>query len=278
MINYPYHFARLEGRIARDVYRAALPFIIRRKIDPPRNIDIDVFAYSNEETMPEQIASIRSFLKFVGRPTSFIVFSDSTHSDQSVRLLEQIDPVVRIQRSVAIPDELPEKIATYLTTHAMGKQLALIMSLPANRPALYVDSDVLFFPGASDFVNRSGVRDAPAYYLSDCRFSGDDRLILDPPEEKYPVNAGFLLLFEKLDWALGLERLLQLSGQPNFFTTQTIVHLTMHLNRAQPLDPLKYVLQIDDQTIYRDRYAGPAIAMRHYVNNVRHKFWTHFAR
>ena len=193
-------------------------------------------------------------------------------------MLEQIDPVVKVQHSVAIQDALPEKIAKYLTAHAMGKQLALIMSLPANGPTLYVDSDVLFFPGASDLVSRATARDAPAYYLCDCRFSGDERLILDPPEKKYPVNAGFLLLFEKLDWALGLERLLQLKGEPNFFTTQTIVHLTMHLNRAKPLDPQKYVLQVDDQTIYRDRYAGPAIAMRHYVNNVRHKFWTHFAR
>ena len=278
MINYPYHFARLEGRIARDAYRAALPFIIRRKIDPPRNVGIGVFAYSNEEMMPEQVVSIRSFLKFVGRPKSFTVFSDGTHTDESVHLLEQIDPVVKIQRSVAIPDQLPEKISTYLTTHPTGKQLALIISLPASGPTLYIDSDVLFFPGASDLVSRAATHDAPAYYLCDCQFSGDERLIVDSPEKREPVNVGFLLLFQRLDWALGLERLLQLKGEPNFFTNQTIAHLTMHLNGAKPLDPKRYVLQIDDQTIYRDRYAGAAIAMRHYVNNVRHKFWTHLAR
>lgn len=278
MINYPYHLARLEGRITRDLYRAALPLVVSRKIEPPRQIDLDVWAYSNEETLPEQVASIRSFLRFAGRPRSFSVLTDGTHTKKSARLLEQIDPVVNIQRAVAIPDELPEKILTYLTRHPMGKQLALIMSLPANGPTLYVDSDVLFFRGASNLVTRATASDAPAYYLCDCRFSGDERLILDPPEEKYPVNAGFLLLFKKLDWALGLERLLQLQGDPNFFTTQTIVHLTMHLNGAKPLDPENYVLQIDDQCVYRDRYAGPALAMRHYVNNVRHKFWTHFAR
>ena len=37
---------------------------------------------------------------------------------------------------------------------------------------------------------------------------------------------------------------------------------------------LKNVLQLDDQFVYSDRYAKPAIALRHYVNPVRHKFWT----
>ena len=40
------------------------------------------------------------------------------------------------------------------------------------------------------------------------------------------------------------------------------------------LDARKYVLQLDDQTIYPDRYAGPDLVLRHYVNPVRHKFWT----
>ena len=48
----------------------------------------------------------------------------------------------------------------------------------------------------------------------------------------------------------------------------------MHANGASPLDPTKYILQLDDQTVYRDRYAGDGLVLRHYVNPVRHKFWT----
>jgi hypothetical protein len=33
-------------------------------------------------------------------------------------------------------------------------------------------------------------------------------------------------------------------------------------------------LQLDDQFSWRDRYAGARLALRHYVNPVRHKFWT----
>jgi hypothetical protein len=147
------------------------------------------------------------------------------------------------------------------------------MSLPANGPTLYTDSDVLFFPEAIRLADLARTKSVSAFYLADYQFSADERLIRDPAEKENPVNMGFLLLFQKLDWSLGLERLQMLNGTPNFFTTQTVVHLCMHGNGAVALDAQKFVLQVDDQFIYRDRYATNSIAMRHYVNPVRHKFW-----
>jgi hypothetical protein len=148
------------------------------------------------------------------------------------------------------------------------------MSLPTKNPALYLDSDVLFFEGARDLLNYAEARDVPAFYLRDCRFSGDDRLLRGVSEQTDPVNTGFLLLFQPLDWSLGIQRFLEMKSAPNFFTNQTITHLTMHANGAQPFDPRKYVLQLDDQFVYPDRHADAGLALRHYVNPVRHKFWT----
>jgi hypothetical protein len=54
-----------------------------------------------------------------------------------------------------------------------------------------------------------------------------------------------------------------------------LVHLTMHYNHAKPLCTKRYVLSVDDQFIYPDKYAGKEIALRHYLNDVRHKFWFH---
>ena len=104
------------------------------------------------------------------------------------------------------------------------------------------------------------------------------RLVRDAREKEIPVNMGFLFLFQKLDWSLGLERLKMLTGTPNFFTTQTVVHFCMHANGARPFDPRKFILQVDDEFIYGDAHAGPSIAIRHYVNPIRHKFWTPLAR
>jgi hypothetical protein len=273
MPNYGYHLARAKGRAVREIYRAflrALP-----AVEVSRSFPLEVFSYSGEAALPEQVASIRSFLRHVGRPTRFSVVSDGTYSPSSKRLLQEIDPCVSVREAADwVPKDLPDKIYPYLKNHPTGRQLALIMSLPDKAPVLYLDSDILFFAGAGDLHAHVERRDIPALYLADCRFSGDERLLNSPDEANDPVNTGFLLLFQKLDWSLSVQRFLEMKGEPIFFTNQTMTHLTMHANRAAPFDSRKYVLQLDDQFVYPDRYADPRIALRHYVNPVRHKFWT----
>ena len=272
MWNFGYHLARVRGRVAREAYRMLLPTIVRRQINPPRTLDIDVFAYSNEAMLPEQIASVRSFLKYAGRPNNFTIVSDGTHRPDFVWLLQEVDSCIRVTRA---RDFLPEQSSSrdYFANHPTGKQLALIMTLPRERPALYLDADVLFFPGAVSLADLLDNHDAPALYLRDCQAAGDERLLRDPAEAADPVNTGVLFFFQKLDWSSAIERLQQLCGAPNFFTNQTMTHLAMHTNGARPLDPAKFVLQLDDQFEFADRYANNSIILRHYVNPVRHKFW-----
>jgi hypothetical protein len=278
MPNIPYHSALLEGRIVRNFYRAMLPRIVRRCVRVPRELSFDVFAYSGENALPEQVASIRSFLTYAGRPKQFTVVSDGSYTAKSIALLEKIDSCVRVrQTQPPPPPNLPKEIRSYLLNHRTGKQLALIMSLPETGRSLYTDSDILFFSGAREMVDLSQTHSVSALYQADYQFSGDERVLLDNSEKKDPANTGFLFLFRKLDWSLALERLQALMGEPNFFTNQTLTHLALHANGARPLDPQKFILQSDDQTIYRDRYANSSIAMRHYVNPVRHKFWTTLA-
>jgi len=272
MWNFGYHLARVRGGVAREAYRLLLPMIVRRRIDPPRTLDIDVFAYSNEAMLPEQIASVRSFLKYVGRPNNFTIVSDGSHCRRAVSLLQLIDSCIRLADA---RDFLPQPLFSgdYFANHPTGKQLALIMSLPLERPALYIDADVLFFPGAVVLADLLRNHDAPALYLRDCQVAGDERMLRDPAEAADPVNTGVLFFFRKLDWSLAIERLQKLEGVPNFFTNQTMTHLTMHANGARPLDRSKFILQLDDQFQLADRYANNSIVLRHYVNPVRHKFW-----
>ncbi len=273
MPNYGYHLARAKGRAVRTLYGAFLRSL--PSIEPPRTFPLAVFSYSGEASLPEQVASIRSFLRYVGRPVRFTVVSDGTYSESSRRLLTGLDSCVSVaSASEWLPKNLPDKLYPYLSGHPTGRQLALIMSLPSDAPVVYCDSDIRFFPGADDLYSYLDRRDVPALYQADCRFSGDERLLRDNAETRDPVNTGFLLLFRKLDWTSSIERFLGLADAPNFFTNQTMTHLTMHANGAAPLDPENYVLQLNDQFSFRDRYATPRIALRHYVNPVRHKFWT----
>src|SRR5437762_4403617 len=206
-MNVAYHSARLEGKIARTLYYAALPLIVRYPARIVRELPLDVFAYSGENTLPEQVASIRSFLAQTCRPKQFTVVSDGSYTAASIELLENIDRCVRVKKTPPIlPSGLPDTIQSYLREHPTGKQLALLMSLPANGPTLYTDSDVLFFPGAHVIVDLVQAESISAFYLADFQFSGDERLIVAASEKQNPANTGFVFLFQKLDWSLALER------------------------------------------------------------------------
>ncbi len=275
MLNFGYHFARTQAAAVRAAFSAALPYLPAPVVRNGEPLPFEVYTYSGEAALPEQIASIRSLLRHAGQPKKITIVSDGTHRPRSLELLRRLDPhLVIAQPSDYFPRDLPSRLHAYLTGHPTGKQLALMMALPLDGPALYLDSDVLFFPGAHALTVELFAGAGPAAFLTDCQLSADERIFRDPAERANPVNAGFVFWREKLDWTASLERFLQLPGEPTFFTNQTLTHLAMHTNGAQPLDPRKFLLQLDDQFSYRDFHQDPERIMRHYVNPVRHKFWT----
>src|SRR6476660_1411055 len=165
--NLAYHVALRLGNGLRRLYRVLIPFVLLFKREPSRSFPFEVFAYSNDQMLAEQVASIRSFLRYVGRPKSFTVVSDGSHSDRSVRLLERVDPSVSVTTANQAFPDLPAKLENYLRNHPTGKQLALIMSLPLNGPALYVDANVRFFPAAQDLFTCGEAKDRSSFYLAD---------------------------------------------------------------------------------------------------------------
>lgn len=256
----------------RRAYTALLPALVRRRVAAPRAIDVDVVAFSCERDLPEQVASMRSFLRWAGRPREYLVVSDGTHTDASRALLARVDPCVRVADWTEVARrDLPARVADYAARSPMGKKLALELSLPRSGPTLYADADVLFFAGARELAGL----DAGARYLRDCATGleyMDPRLVADG-EGRDPVNGGFFALAERPDWSEALARLARLRGAPAFHTEQTLLHLTLSAAGARPLDAGRYVLSVDDLSAYRDLHAGPAIALRHYTTPVRHKFW-----
>src|SRR5438552_5807998 len=154
MPNYGYHLARAKGNAARAIYRVLLPLITRHRIPAPEGVPCNVVSYSGERNLPEQVASIRSFLKYVGRPRRFTIVSDGTLSGRSSNILKSLDSVISISPSAQwLPKDLPTKIYPYLTTHPTGKQLALIISYAVFCLKKKIDSDILFFPVASNLIS-----------------------------------------------------------------------------------------------------------------------------
>lgn len=274
MVNIGYHTGRLQGRIIRNIYKKFIEQISFVPIKQTHQVDITVYSFSCERDLPEQVASIRSFISNIGIPKRFIVISDGSYSDSSCKLLCRIHPCVDvIPVTKMLRSDLPQCVTNYAQLHPLGKKLAALMSIPINGATIYTDSDILFFPGGVDLIKFANLQETSCYYLPDCSASLDERLIYDESEKLQPVNAGFLLFNNELDWSFAIERLEKLEEKPIYFTEQTTVHLTIHHNQGKPFCSQKYILNVEDQFIYPDKFASSKIAMRHYVNDVRHKFW-----
>lgn len=279
MPNFGYRASRFKGQSVRSMYRTLLPLIVAKPIENKEPCPLIVYSYSGIKDLPEQIASIRSFLIHVGIPEKFVVISDGSHTEKEKGLLRQVHHCVDVESwQSLIIQSLPEIIVNYAyhhpEHHAMGKRLAVFMSLSINRPTLYIDSDVLFFPGAKCLTEIVKLDNTNPMYLLDCSPSLDPRILREDDETREPVNAGCFILRENLDWTIPLQRLNQLLELPVFHTDQTLIHLAIRQSNGKFFDPEKFILKLDDTFVYEDKYANPTIALRHYVSPVRHKFWS----
>jgi hypothetical protein len=271
-LNVRYRLARAEGKLIRSLYSRNIGKIVRQPISQSKSLSVSVFSFSCETLLPEQTASIRSFVRHVGIPEKFVVVSDGTYSEDSTISLKRIHPCVQVIDWADLAVGVPESVKAFARHNPMGKKLALLISLPVDNATIYTDCDMLFFPNSGDLTRIIESGNSGGWYLPDCFTSLDMSFLRDDSEKLNPVNAGFMVLKKRLDWTEPLERLAAYEA-PGWATEQTIVHLAMHKNHAQPLSPDKFILRVEDQFIYRDLYAGREIALRHYVNNVRHKFW-----
>ncbi|MBD2179058.1 hypothetical protein H6F42_19225 [Pseudanabaena sp. FACHB-1998] len=274
MVNIGYHSAKIQAKFLRSIYKSNLSAIVSFPIKQSRQVPIKVYALSCERDLPEQVASLRSFLRYVGIPEAFIIMSDGSYTHESIQLLKKVHPCVDVQLLTKFQrEDLPPSVYEYASQQAMGKKLAALMSIPIDGSTLYTDSDILFFKGASDLADLASSTDKNTYYLPDCKNSLDSRLIYEDIEKQDPINAGFILFKKALDWSEPVQRLGKLSESPNYFSEQTIVNLTIKRNHGVALAKDKYIMNVDDQFMYPDKFATKKIAMRHYVNDVRHKFW-----
>jgi hypothetical protein len=240
----------------------------------PRAIpDLSVVSFSGQRDLPEQFASIRSFLRHVGEPAAWTVVSDGSHSSRARALLRGVHRCVRVRRLGAVARrDLPAEVVRYAADDPMGKKLALELSLPVRGRTLYVDADVLFFPRAHTLPRLLASSDGRPWYLTDCGRYFDDRL-LSRGEAADPVNGGLFAVSEPLDWRAALQRLRDLNGRPQYHTEQTLLHLAMHHSDARPFPADAFILSRLDEHRATDGFACNDVALRHYTTPVRPKLW-----
>jgi hypothetical protein len=262
-----------EAREFRRWFSRELPRFARQPIECGPPVSLKVFSFSSQRDLPEQAASVASFFSHVGTPSRFTIISDGSHRRESIELLRALHPSVEVAlwSDVAQPT-LPSGVRRYADRFPMGKKLAAIISLSASPPLLYADSDILFFPAATELALLTSATETHPRYLLDHK-QAFDRPILGEESPDAPVNAGLFFLFKPVDWELAVRSLNRTDLSHPHLAEQTVVHLTMRRAGAQPFDPARYVVTKDDQYLAGDRFPLPDTVLRHYIRPVRDKFW-----
>ena len=268
----------------RRLYAEGLDSIVELPLYAASERNLTVYTFSGARHVPEQVASLRSLIRNLGLPRRIVVVSDGTHSPKSARLIERVHPKVSVvDYRDFVRQDLPRAVSDFMESNPIGMKLAIELSIEVDRPTMYSDADVLLFPRIAELPDGALEEDARPRFLQDfdTRFL-DARLLTDDAERQPPTNAGLLALFQPLSWDSALERFETVidprSREPESWgVEQTVVHLAMRASGGTPLPPDRYVLQVDDEHDWRDRYAGPDIALRHYCfsDPVQRKLWLH---
>jgi len=277
-IRYGYHAALMLGRWRRAAFERELttlePLIGKASKRP---VQLDVVTLVGPQMVPETVRSVWSFIQYVGRPKSYTLVTDGDFTDAEKGKLQSLFDWVSIVPLDSYLDErggVPPELEQHWS-HPMIRKLALEVTFGISGPCLYVDGDVEFFPGAARLLDDLRRCNGTAAFLQDHAPSVDFRIW--PESLEVPlVNAGLLFFPKAIEWAESLALLTRLDGKPNWHSEQTVVAHAMSASGAQSLDPTRYILQLDDQFEYGDRYSShPEAVCRHYVSTIRHKMWVH---
>lgn len=239
-------------------------------------IPCEVVTMLGHSSLPDAVLAFQSMFRYAGVPERTTLISDGTLSPGSVKLLERVLAPAKVTSLQAVlSPSLPGVVAKRIDESWMVAKQAILMSFPQDRPTLFLDTDIVFFPAAERLASDlEELGDRPAF-MCDAKPSFDERLFRTDDPREPPLNSGLLYLPVPIDWTKSVARFGQLPCRsPLAFTDQTMSHLAFHQAGALPMDQGRYVLQIDDQFQYRDSYANkPGIVCRHYVSSIRHKMW-----
>ena len=263
----------LRARYWQRVQRDQLPAILS-----PGHVNVDVLGFTCERDLPEQVLSMRTFLRYVGQPNEFVIVSDGSITPAGEAILRSQAPDVRVVTVEAFCGNapMPPPVARFAADKAYGRKLSALISIGSPpRPMVYADCDVLFHRGGSGLARLLADSAGTLHFVEDCQPALDVRLV--PIEERSPpLNSGFLVFGRAVDWTTAIERLGRIgeADAPGYgWTEQSVAHIAMRGSGALPLPRANCVVELSDQFRWEDPHTGPNVWLRHYVTGTRFKMW-----
>lgn len=260
-----------------------------KKINQQELISMEVASFSSFKDYPEQLLSILSFVRYVGIPINWTIYSDGSHSPEQIAHLEKTFSFLKVVKGLnwneiqslrgLCKKELEpyeENLLDFAKKTPYGKKLFYYINHNIENPTLFIDSDILFYEKAT--VLKLLLTEKPksnGYFLADS-FWGclDSRYQAVYSEQIYQVNSGFIYAnapFQQLEDSLEFFKIYNFTYE--YFSEQTFYHHLLKNNNYMPLPSKTFILDSGDQFDFSYLNKPDQIAIRHYTGPVRHKMW-----
>jgi hypothetical protein len=259
------------------------------KVNQKRPIAMEVASFSSLNDFQEQLLSILSFVRYVGIPIKWTLYSDGSHSQEQIEELEKSFDFLKVIKCInwseiqslkGICKEELEPYEDYLIDYAkkfpLGKKLFYYLNHSIENPTLFIDSDILFYEQAN--VLELILTENPivnGWYMPDVIWGClDSRYKATNMEQIYQVNSGFIfanVAFEHLKESLDFFKTYNFTYE--YFSEQTVYHHLLKNNGYMPLPSKTFILDSGDQFDFSYLNNPKQMAVRHYTGPVRHKMW-----
>ena len=259
------------------------------ELNKKNSIEMEVACFSSYNDYPEQLLSILSFVRYVGIPKKWNLYSDGSHSQEQIKHLEKsfdflkvIKPInwQEIQTLKGVCKEELEPYEEYLIDYAkkfpLGKKLFYYLNHTIDGPTLFIDSDILFYEHANVLeLILSETPPVKGWYMPDANWGClDSRYKEKYSEQIYQINSGFIFANGAFDHLRdSLEFFKTYNFTYEYFSEQTIYHHLLKNNTYMPLTPRTFILDSSDQFEFSYLFHPKQMAVRHYTGPVRHKMW-----
>jgi hypothetical protein len=274
-------------KFANEVSQNASDLLI--KINQKKRIAMEVASFSSCNDYQEQFLSIISFIRYVGIPIKWTLYSDGSHSQEQIEQLENSFNFLTVNKGLnwseikslkGLCKEDLEDYEDYLIDYAkkfpLGKKLFYYLNHLIENPTLFIDSDILFYEQAK--VLELIITEKPqakGWFMPDASWGClDSRYKALHTEQVYQVNSGFIFAnvpFKHLKKALEILKIYDFSYE--YFSEQTVYHQLLKANAFMPLTPKTFILDSGDQFDFSYLFTPKQMAVRHYTGPVRHKMW-----
>ena len=161
--------------------------------DVEERIEFNLISLSGSKQFADQLYSVASFYRNVGKPNSWIIFNDGSYNQEEIEVLVSIKGI-QVHDINPNVENLP--LYYYKNFPTLLKVEILSQLKDYSLPILFTDSDILFYKQFKNFNHQFASKN---WYIID-EGNGYFDTSFNLSENEQPLNFGLLVLNDPADW------------------------------------------------------------------------------